>query len=381
MLGRFVRWLHEAVIHPIGYLAGYRSGWKKSKQLRTRAIDDAARQAYSLVEVAGEEVRQMKWQAEQSIEEIVEKGHDKGHAAGFDAGLLQGLTEGRATGRQESRLAVASRFGLLVTDLPAVPDGADVTDASLAQSHANIYQTRDTRRGWLNVRIVAEGVLKRRAFAYNHQRLNDHGWTVRYVTDKASWVQAMLDAIAWRDQYIDNSQTYRALVTEVIASGGYDRLLLQPGASHETVIDAVHDVAVAFHQRVTHSDLEVAQLEFLGEDPEDRLGIEDATILSQPWTNLYGDKIPARVADAMRRLGLGKTQSPRSVRDVLLFTASDFLGCPDIGPVTLAGFRRRLGAHGLALWGDTIERPPVPPPQHGGRNLRAIDLNYGDEDE
>jgi hypothetical protein len=349
--------------HHLGFRRGYQSGLRKSRAaahtFRTELLSDAHDAAARTTAAAHAEAVA-----------IHTANAEAGQADGYQKGKELGERMGHADGHKRAVDAVADKYGLFAGSLAVTVDHSS-SKLALLTHHPNIFMERAS----LQVRIVAADVLKRQEFPFSFtRRQHQYARFSAGEVDRNSWVAAMLDAIEWRNQYAARSGSDQDALFQEVHEEVY-------GGTTPPSMETVYDIAVAFHRRVMQSELELDELRFLGEDPEDRFDIKDKAVLPRAWTALYGDKIPNRIEDAMTQLGLGSHENPRTVREVLLFTRRDFLDCRDVGKVSVDGLSKRLGVHGLALWGQEIEQPPTGPARHSGRNLRSIDLDFGDEDE
>ena len=316
------------------------------------------------IDSVGRKAREDAWKAK-------EEGFDKGLADGRKKGRAEGKAEATQAGKDAAYFKMAQELGLVDAG-EAAPDVP--ADWQLRWGpHPNIYRSR---AAW-TVRVLAAGNRLTKEFRFTVDRRQVQGRQpfarrgYEMVVDEASCRAALIDALKWRNQYIDMQVNHQHLFAEV-----YDAVLGAQPPPNPFNYNNVREIAETFHTRLLSTELTIDDVGFFGEDPEDRLEIEDPSILLQPWSALFDTKPPKKFIDAFAHVGLGAwniQSGARTIRDLLLVTGPELRQSSGFGQVALDQLREGLRNHGLALWGDDVPAPPAP--IHRGRNLRSIELD------
>ncbi len=374
MFHRMIQWILRQAGWKFGFRAGLSRGARKAKELATETLRAARAAADDVNKHARDTADRIRTTAQEEADALraqaVKDGQRTGHEKGYKKGKQKGIKEGRETGRRDGWNQVAIEYGIAqVVDGQAVPqlsmEGFNRDMKNRVWS--NIYQAD----GKWTVRVLVDGERFSEVFRFTgkttRERANSYSQWVRvYVPDRESQLQALAEAIRYRNSLVDNNTDHAALYLES------DEAI--PQDADGLLLGRQVAVALEFHRRLQSTEFSAEQLGFLGEDPEDRMNIEDTALMTRPWTVLF-EKIPARLNDTLYAVGMGNARNPRSVRDLLLVTPAEMLEVMNFGPSSLNAFRRSLQSHGLALWGDPVPAPPRPDFDPGDRELRAISLD------
>jgi len=293
----------------------------------------------------------------------------RGYESGKDEGYIAGRTKGRKDIEKEMRAlrtdaerearslrenAYHDAYHDKATELGVLTHHDQTADRSeqfnTGRKWPNIYHFASTDRysrggGRYIVRVVANG--ERHAAAFDYRRQED-----RHI--------ALVEAMQYRDNRVGDDNVRMHVFREVVDELG------SPDAAQPFA--GLYRLADAYHQRLMETTLDPTDIEFLGDDPQDRLPGSDASLMVKPWEVVFDYNPSHRLRDAAERLGL----TGRTVRDFLLLTGDDLTGVTNFGDVSLRSTQDSLAQFGMALWGDD---PPVRPREPGERNFRNFDFS------
>jgi len=361
-MGMFWDWLTGTAAARKGYRSGYKRGRDAAQEEATRIISHAALEAESMKLAALEAAELLKQQEK-------DRGYTAGRTAGRNAGLDEGRAEGKKLGMEAAYNEECRALGLVTTKPPE--EALDFSEQVFHWGpHANVYNAE----GKYVVRVVVDGQRLKQEYHFkvnteNHKDPQRPWRSTRVlVPDAGSAKKALARALRYRQQLVQSIHVGNYEVLREIAAERFPE-----HTSHLYNLMQMADIADEYHKRIAFDPvITINTIQFLGEDPGDRFGLSDSSLLTAPWTRLFDGTIPQRFIDAFVELGLGNTSSPRSVRDLLLITPDELRKCNGIGVKSIAQFRQALRDSGLALWSDT---PPPAPLETGQRHFRAIHLD------
>lgn len=351
-----LNWLRKKFAARAGYKAGYKRGRKLGLQAagaeaiaKTDAmLADAKQQAASVVAAGHKHRDRLVAGAREAIDKAADVAREVAHAAGYRDGIETGRMDGERLAYHER----ARELGLVVQPGDELPQREHQLEQVHLGPHANIYHEECSDGGFWVVRLIYRGELGRADFEW--ERRSDKS---------ADTLRALCKAIAYRNRY-STSTGDRQIV---------DRLL-QPfrgpaGFSFDHVLQVCRD----YHREAASVDASLLRQQpiWVGDAPEARFHLSDPTIVARPWESLWdGKPVPDVWCDAMTVLGL----ADRTLRDLLLFEASEFDACSGIGAAMLRQLRTRLAARKLYLWG---EGPVIGAISHPARERhdRSIELD------
>ncbi len=262
---------------------------------------------------------------------------------------LTAIREGSETGRLAAYCEAARQLNLEVPTAIADIPTASLIHIERDRCFPNIYRVKGA---WV-VRVIREGAMHYKEFIFKDNQ-------------PTAEAEALIRAASYRDSLAPNRQHYATIYDECLAQAVSEAEPADPVARMHI------RVCELFHLRVQQAGSELERVAWSGEDPEDRLGAANTSILVAPWPVLFDYMQPKRVTQAFAKVGLNEQ---RTVRDLLMITADDLLDAGGFGPVSLNKLRQGLTELGLALWGDPAPAVPVVRLAVGDREFRAINID------
>jgi len=362
MLFRWLRtWLTDASVKT-ATRAGYKSGYEKGKS-------EGETTAQTIVANARDEAVKIVKQSHIQITTLEVSAQRRGYKRGHAEGLRKGAEDATVTALEDAQRQALVHYGIVVPPEEPVEIISEEDFRQLVftvdQYRPNIYEYPHC---W-TVRVIIDGERRSEVFPiscnYNIRNSLEH---------KRAKADALVHAIRYRNSLTNNFREYWALwcdcLTDVNRNPEFENL----SARQLTY----HAVLEFYHRRKysTGTELHSEVPGWFGDDPEDRLDIENKRLLDMPWPTLF-ESVSSRLSFTFSALGLGYKHNPRTVRDLLLVAPEELLAVINFGPVSLESLRAGLSAYGLALWGDAVPATPTTR-RPGEREFRRIIL--GDDD-
>jgi hypothetical protein len=285
----------------------------------------------------------------------------KGFDTGKEAGLKEGHTAGYPAGMVCGYNALAKIHGELhpVTTTKEIPT-LSLNELAAMQPQPNVY---DTGRSYVT-RVLNGNNCQMRVFPDSRSRR-----TTGLDAPHIAFTKAMIARNSFLPSAIFPYQAYDEMFTE-------SREAMADLAEQERHLECWQNpsyirvrVAMEFHRRMILAGPDVSMDTWLGDDPGNRFQIDHTDLYNWPWPTLW-TRVPEKVKTAMIHVGMGPTVAPRTVRNLLLITADEFLDAANFGDASLRSLRNTLASWGIALWGD-----PLPNYNRAGQtDVRSIDL-------